>query len=148
MSDPSPQLPSAKSAASSQASKTDSPRSGPHFPQLADLEKEPAQLRLDAAANSATADSAKSNSVLRKEHELLVEASRVAEHLQRHFVELDEREIQIARQREMLEQQRRQIQSAATQLERELSQRTNDLKQREDGFLSGAGKAAGECRDG
>jgi hypothetical protein len=143
MSDPSPQLPSAKSAASSQASKTDSPRSGPHFPQLADLEKEPAQLRLDAAANSATADSAKSNSVLRKEHELLVEASRVAEHLQRHFVELDEREIQIARQREMLEQQRRQIQSAATQLERELSQRTNDLKQREDGFR----KQMDECEE-
>ncbi len=58
----------------------------------------------------------------------------MAEHLRGHFDELDHREAQIHRQRDLLEEQRRHIQDAANQLERQLNQRTTDLKQREEGF--------------
>src|SRR5688500_6633182 len=118
MSDPAPNQSQAKSAGKLAPAPAKGQRPAPHFLPQADTGKSSRPpMPLPKAEDSAAKDSPRSDAVIRKEHELLIEASLVAEHLHRHFVELDQRESQIAGQRQLLEEQRQQIQQAAAQLE-------------------------------
>ena len=136
MSDPAAHRPSSKPPTAPHPPEPSDGTGGPHIP----FPSPPASASANEPAPPLSISAepepprARPGNILRKEHELLVEASRVAEHLRGHFDELDHREAQIHQQRDLLQQQRQHIQESANQLERQLSRRTADLKKREEGF--------------